>query len=249
MNTNVDVDVKALSAKSLLLDWTSGQGATGKNPENFEHADNVLHDEIISVLNTDISISLAQALIEQKFAGALPSMLEAWKNGYISPNHASQHKTGNITTKSNATFVSSKAILTSEQYLTNCIKLGLDTKNTADILDIVEGFYALTDKSTKADLHFLLARVVHIFCSQEQYEVYTTKLSNEEAATRKFSNLTSAGFIDIRSMPNGRYVANLPRTNLRAIGILSDNSFSLVGTQSINDTLHQVTFKDSSAEE
>jgi hypothetical protein len=232
--------VTTLSASAILLDWVSGMGATGKEPVGtWEHV------EEGKLLGQTVSLSLLTAIAEMKCKGSLPSFVNAIASGYISPNHLSQHKVGTPASKADKTFDTRKSVLTSEQFWTNCIKLGLDTKNVDHVSTLVETFYNVSDKTTKVELLSLLSEFVDVFMNNEQHGTYSRMATSEELAAAKFAALTVAGYTDIREVAAGRYCSNLAITALANIGILADNSFMLVGTMALPDGVtFQVTFKD-----
>ena len=165
LNTNVATNlntVTALTAKELLLDWVSGQGASGKTPETWEHVkDGMLHGK-------SVSLSLLTAVAEMRCTGTPVSFDTAIERGYLSSNHQTQHEGGRSKTDQADVLVTTKAVLTSEEYLTNAIKLGLDNKNLTAISDAVLEFYKLTDKTTKADLVALLTQVIDCFVPEDK---------------------------------------------------------------------------------
>jgi hypothetical protein len=235
MSTNTNV--KALSAKGLLLDWVSGMGATGKTPDTWEHVqDGYLHGK-------QISLALLTAIAEMKCIGTPISFDEAIALGYLSKNHVDQHSSGSATTKKTP-FENTKAVINAETYWNNCIKLGLSPDNADKVSGIVTAFYSISDKATKADLTSLLAELVHVFMSPEQHVTYSIKLEDERIAAAKFAALTDAGFIDIRTMSEGRYVANLATSLLGNVAVLTASGFIPVGMQAVNAELYQITFKD-----
>jgi hypothetical protein len=232
--------VTTLSASAILLDWVSGMGATGKEPVGtWEHV------EEGKLLGQTVSLSLLTAIAEMKCKGSLPSFVNAIASGYISPNHLSQHKVGTPSAKVDKTFDTRKSVLTSEQFWTNCIKLGLDVKNVDTVSNLVEQVYKVTEKTTKTDLIILVNAFTELFVNVEQHGTYSRMVTSEELAAAKFASLTQAGYTDIREVAAGRYCSNLAITALANIGILADNSFMLVGTMALPDGVtFQVTFKD-----
>jgi hypothetical protein len=236
----INNNVNTLSAKSLLLDWVSGQGATGKTPETWEHVqDGYLHGKAVS-------LSLLTAIAEMKSIGTPVSFDTSIADGYLSKNHLDQHETGSKVSGKGEALITTKANITSEQYLNNLIKLGLDNKNQVAISDIVMSYYAITDKTTKAELTDLLKQIVDCFVPADSYKVFRIKEIDEIESAIKFQTLTDNGFTDILPTGKGQYVGNLDLSSLSSLGLLSSIGYQLSGTKLISDNVYQVIFKSDS---
>ena len=229
--------VNLLSAKELLLDWVSGQGATGKTPDTWEHVeDGKLHGKTVS-------LAILTAIAEMKTVGSVISFDSSIDRGYLSKNHLDQHETSTKAPANNP-LVSTKVNLTSSQLWDNYIKLGIDSKNFETISQAVEDFYNVTDKTTKSDLMALLQTFTDCFLNPVQLDVFNVKRIDEEQAAIKFKALTDLGFYNINPMLAGIYCARLPLLELARIGSLTELGYVLTATMPIDSTTYQITFKD-----
>jgi len=230
-------NIKTLTAYEVLTDWTSGQGATGKTPDTWEHVvDGQLHGKVVS-------IALLTAVAEMKTVGTVISFDEAIERGYLSKNHQDQHEVGKAPTKNN-TLVTTKVNITAEQYKVNCIQLGLDNKNIEPVIDLIDAITGITSSTTKADLIDLLDSFKSLFINPEQEQTYKVKFEDEVASAKKFEALTSNSFSNIRTLSSGSYVACLALADLASVGLLAQLGYAMTATIPLPDGAFQISFKD-----
>jgi hypothetical protein len=169
--------------------------------------------------------------------------------GFITPL---QQNTIVSVTKESKPLGNSKSVLSASQYYTNCLKLGLDNKNVDTIDNHVSRYYAITDKSTKADIYAILTDLVHIFFNQNQYDTHARMLEAEvlevkrlEELAKRFIVLQDAGITEIKEF-SGKYtgIVALPDVSKAAIA-LNDAGLILTETKLTNDMQSMViTFND-----
>jgi hypothetical protein len=251
MSTNTETNITSILAK-----WADGNG-NPINPPNSKHL------PIGRVLDVDYTEYTINGVTITPTIALTRVALEVWKNssygqepskiadelallhdGYVSSAHKTKALASSSEAKVKAPFENQKSVITAQAYWNNCIKMGLSPDNADKVSELVTAFYSLNDKATKADLTSLLAELIHLFMSPEQHVIHGVKLEDERIAAAKFAALTDAGFVDIRTMAEGRYVANLATSSLGSVSILTPNNFVPIGMQPINPELYQITFKD-----
>jgi hypothetical protein len=194
--TKNQIESDALSAKDLLLSWTSGAGATGKTPALYEHV------KTGSINNIPVSVELLTALAEMYTVKGKcsESFYKALKNGYLSPNHFDEYK---------ETTVAQKPLeghyLTAEEYMQSCFAM-LPELSKPPIEDVLAHFADYKPSMTKPELQTLIEGVIKI-CTVRQYGLSDltdtqlakyTDLSKKEKAISTASALLSVYMDDIK---------------------------------------------------
>lgn len=131
--------IKTLSAKDLLLSWTSGQGATGKTPDAFAHV------KAGAINNTPVSIDYLTALAEMLISKSnlSQSFFDAMAKGYLSKNHFDQYESGD---NKKSTVPLPGHYMDSEQFLINSYKEFISFEKMLDCL------LAINDSMSKDDI-------------------------------------------------------------------------------------------------
>lgn len=172
--TKEQIENGTLSAKDILLSWTSGQGATGKEPAKYNH----VKDGAIN--NIPVNVSLMTAIAEMFVVKSRPSdkFYDALRAGYLSINHLDEYKTALVKKEPLVGHY-----LTSRDYLESCFALlpELEKPSFEAILDSLKDYKA---SMAKTELQSIIENVIDL-CTIKAYT--TNDLTEEQRA--KYNDL------------------------------------------------------------
>jgi hypothetical protein len=156
--TKNQIESDALSAKDLLLSWTSGAGATGKTPALYDHV------KTGEINNIPVSVELLTALAEMYTVKGKCSerFYEAIKYGYLSPNHFDEYKETSLAQKP-----LEGHYLTAVEYMQSCFAM-LPELPKPSIEDVLAHFVDYKSSMTKPELQTLIEGVIKI-CTVRSY--------------------------------------------------------------------------------
>lgn len=164
--TKTQIESGSLSAIEILNSWTSGQGATGKEPTKYAHVKNG------AINNIPVNVSLMTAIAEMFVVRSSLSdkFYEALKAGYLSINHFDEYKEE---TKKKEPLVGH--YLTASEYLQSCYDLlpALPVPTFDDILTALDYKPAMN----KTELLIVLD-VIKAICTPKVYA--TSDLTSEQ---------------------------------------------------------------------
>lgn len=235
--TTITPNVKTLNANELLADYTKGIGATANIAELQEPSPD-------TVKGFELSQAQLVAFTRLYVKDRKIDFIAAMSKGYLGVLHESQYNEGAKKTD-NDTLVTTKANISSEQYLANCVKLGLTSPAIIeDAIDLALFMLTDLDKVTKANIILAVKSFTSKLVTEEQHAVYTVKSSDELEAAKKFEALTAAGFTAVRKVIDGRYSAELALANWVSMPILEE-SYELVSPPiKLPSGNYQLSFKD-----
>jgi hypothetical protein len=173
-----------MNVQQILASNNNGQGKTNTIAESS----NIVGD-IVTFNNVDYSIriELQQAKLLQYFSreNNPAEVLETLQAGYLGKLHQKTLENGNEQKPSEQV----KKLLTSEEYLNNCLKLA-----AIDAARLYSDLSVFSDKSTKADLLTFVEGLRNSLVSSEQLETYNAMSEKEES----LNSLKPLGFSDFR---------------------------------------------------
>lgn len=173
-----------MNVQQILASNNNGQGKTN----NIAESSNIVGD-VITFNNIDYTVrtELQAAKLLQYFSreNNPAEVLETLQAGYLGKLHQKTMENGSEVKPSEQV----KKLLTSEEYLRNCLKLA----QINPVLLYAE-LSAFSDKSTKADLLTFVEGLRNSLVSSEQLETYKAMNEKEES----LNSLKPLGFSDFR---------------------------------------------------
>jgi hypothetical protein len=173
--TKEQIESGTLSAKEILLSWTSGQGATGKEPTKYSHV------KTGAINNIPVKLDLMTALAEMFVVKSRPTdkFFEALSKGYLSINHLDEYKEAKPAVKPLVGHY-----LTAAEYLQSCYAL-LPALPMPSYEAIAELLQTATMKQDKQFLFSTIQEAIAL-CTPQSYT--TANLTAEQLA--KYTDLT-----------------------------------------------------------
>jgi hypothetical protein len=173
-----------MSVKEILASNNNGQGKTN----TISESSNIVGSTItFDNIDYDVRPELQAAKLLQYFSreNNPAEVLETLQAGYLGKLHQKTLENGNEQKPSEQV----KKLLTSEEYLNNCLKLA-----TIDTTKLYSDLSVFSDKSTKADLLTFIEGLRNSLVSSEQLGTYQAMNEKEKS----LNDLKPLGFSDFR---------------------------------------------------
>jgi hypothetical protein len=194
--TKDQIEAGTLSARELLDSWTSGQGATGKEPAKYAHV------KTGAINNITVNLDLMTAIAEMFVVKSRPTdkFYEALRAGYLSINHLDEYKEVKPVAKPLVGHY-----LTAAEYLQNCYDL-LPVLPVPTFTDIQGVLATFKPSMNKTELVALIENV-QTLCTLKEYTIadltseQNTKyidLEMKEESLRIASNVLATYMEDIK---------------------------------------------------